>query len=166
VDRTSARLRLDHLAAVGRERGLPLTPQRRVIFEALCRREDHPTADDLYADVRARLPGVSKTTVYRTLDHLVDLGVAIRVHRLGWAARFDAHVEAHDHAVCVRCGAMRDLERRGTSHPAASADGPLAEGGYEVVGETTQVHVLCPACRKAPEAPGSPPSPRRNGAPR
>jgi Fur family peroxide stress response transcriptional regulator len=162
VDRTSARHRLDHLVSLGRERGLPLTPQRRVIFEALCRREDHPTADDLYDDVRTRLPGVSKTTVYRTLDRLVALGVAQRVHRLGWAARFDAHVEPHDHAVCVGCGAMRDLDPAGAPHPAAREGGPLAGDGYEVVGETTQVHVLCPACRAAPRS-SSPPN---TGVPR
>jgi Fur family peroxide stress response transcriptional regulator len=161
VDSHDADARLASLVALGRARGLPTTPQRRVIFEALCRRDDHPTADDLYEDVRARLPGVSRTTVYRTLDRLVDLGLAMRVHRLGWAARFDAHVDPHDHAVCVRCGTMRDLASAGRLHPAALAGGALREAGYEVVGETTQVHVLCPACRAAPEATAGPSSPRK-----
>jgi Fur family peroxide stress response transcriptional regulator len=178
VPSTSARaLAGDRLAAAAKAGGFPLTPQRRVIFEALASREDHPTAEDLYGAVRARLPGVSRTTVYRTLDRLVEVGLATRVLRLGWAARFDAHVEAHDHAVCVGCGAMRDLPLAARAHPAAAPGGALLAGGYEVVGETTQVHVRCPACRArgaaAAHEPADPsrspspsPSPNRSGASR
>ena len=40
----------------------------------------------------------------------MSLGLATRVHRVGLAARFDPNVERHDHAVCIHCGAMEDLE--------------------------------------------------------
>ena len=57
-----------------RERGLVVTPQRRVIFEVLEKREDHPCAEAVYEEVRKRLPDVSLATVYKTLKELVSMG--------------------------------------------------------------------------------------------
>ena len=62
----------------------PVTVQRRVILEAVLARVDHPTAEQMYADVKARLPGLSRTTVYRARrisdDHRVILKVANPSH--------------------------------------------------------------------------------------
>ena len=62
-----------------REQGLSLTSQRRVILEALLKRKDHPTADQVYELVRDRLPGLSRATVYRALETLVQAGAARKV---------------------------------------------------------------------------------------
>ena len=80
-----------------RAQGQPLTTQRRVILEALEDRTDHPTADQVYKRVHAQLPSVSKTTVYRTLDVFVELGVIRRVDHPGASARFDPRTEHHHH---------------------------------------------------------------------
>ena len=73
-------------------------------------RQDHPTADQVYNAVRGRLPGVSRTTVYRVLDTLVRMGVINRISHPGAAARFDAKVHQHHHLVCLQCGKIIDLE--------------------------------------------------------
>jgi Fe2+ or Zn2+ uptake regulation protein len=139
--------RLVELSRLCHEAGYPLTSQRRAVFEALLSRHDHPTAEDVFEQVRASLPEIHRATVYRTLDRLVELGVAARAHRVGHAARFDPNVDRHDHAVCVRCGAMEDVEpvdARATPLPHAAA---LAARGFEVIAHSVQVQVLCPACR-------------------
>jgi Fur family transcriptional regulator, stress-responsive regulator len=87
----------------------PVTVQRRAALKALIRRDDHPTADALYADVVAELPGVSKATVYRALDNLVELGLARRVHHEGSVARYDGNAERHHHLICARCGSISDV---------------------------------------------------------
>jgi Fe2+ or Zn2+ uptake regulation protein len=66
-----------------RENGFPLTIQRRVILECVLQRHDHPTADQIHEEVRARVPEISRTTVYRTLEALVQLGAIRRAHHLG-----------------------------------------------------------------------------------
>jgi Fur family peroxide stress response transcriptional regulator len=146
----TAASQLERLVSLCRERGFPLTAQRRVVFDALLARDDHPTAESLYDDVRRRLPEINRATVYRTLDRLVSLGLATRVHRVGLAARFDPNVERHDHAVCIHCGAMEDL----VPVPAAEvvrdpAGAALAGRGFEVLGRSVQVQVVCPACRSS-----------------
>ncbi len=96
--------------AACRAQGLPLTVQRRVILEALAARDDHPTADEIFAAIQERIPGVSRTTVYRVLETLVGVGVASKVCHPGATARFDAKTDRHHHLVCRECGKVRDLE--------------------------------------------------------
>ena len=92
-----------------RER-LPKTIQRRVILEAVLDREDHPTADQLFEDVRSRIPGVSRTTVYRALEALVQLGVVRRANHSDAVARFDGNTDHHHHLVCLGCDRVTDID--------------------------------------------------------
>jgi Fur family peroxide stress response transcriptional regulator len=101
---------LDNFEQICRRHGLPATIQRRIVFEALLRRDDHPTADQIFDDVKCRAAGISRTTVYRTLETLMRLGVARMVCSPGASARFDPNVEQHHHLVCLHCGKMTDLD--------------------------------------------------------
>jgi Fur family peroxide stress response transcriptional regulator len=83
--------------------------QRRTILEVLAERTDHPTADQVYAAVRRRMPDVSRTTVYRVLDTLVRLGLAVKTAHPGASVRFDPRTERHHHLVCTECERVIDL---------------------------------------------------------
>ncbi|MDZ7620600.1 MAG: transcriptional repressor, partial [Patescibacteria group bacterium] len=85
------------------------TMQRRAILDAVLRRGDHPTADAVYEAVQASIPQLSRTTVYRVLDTLVEMGLIRRVHQAG-VARFDGNVNHHHHLVCTTCGKIIDVE--------------------------------------------------------
>lgn len=93
-----------------RSRGIPLTVQRRVVLELLAQHGDHPSAEEIYREVAGRLPGISRTTVYRTLETLVRLGLARRVSHPGGTARFDPITRRHHHLVCIRCGRIFDWD--------------------------------------------------------
>lgn len=56
------------------------------------------------------MPNVSRMTVYRVLDLLVDLGIIAKVGHPGSAVRFDPNTERHHHLVCLRCNELFDLE--------------------------------------------------------
>jgi Fur family peroxide stress response transcriptional regulator len=101
---------LGALEAACRRRRRPLTIQRRAILEALAGRADHPTADQILEDVRRRLPEVSRTTVYRVLDTLVELGLAIKICSPGAGVRFDPKTDRHHHLVCLRCQRVTDVD--------------------------------------------------------
>ena len=87
-----------------------MTVQRRVILKELVQRADHPTADQIYESVKERLPGLSRTTVYRVLDTLVRVGAAQKVFHPDAVVRFDPIRERHHHLLCERCGELFDLE--------------------------------------------------------
>jgi Fe2+ or Zn2+ uptake regulation protein len=57
---TTSPTHADVLAVACRTSGLPVTVQRRAIFELLAGRTDHPTADQVWEAARQRLPGVSR----------------------------------------------------------------------------------------------------------
>lgn len=144
--------RLEELEAACRRRGLPLTVQRRVVLEALAERTDHPTADQLLVDVRSRLPGVSRTTVYRVLETLVRLGLAVKTCTPGSAVRFDPRTERHHHLVCLQCERVIDLH-------APSLDAlrlpTLKTVGFEISDYSVHFRGTCPECRRRQDAPAA-----------
>ena len=83
--------------------------QRQVILEELQKVTSHPTAVELHAMVRDRLPSVSLGTVYRNLDLLARLGQIEKHEYSSGEARFDANMAEHDHLRCIRCGRVDDL---------------------------------------------------------
>ena len=128
---------------------------------SLAASHDHPTAEQVFQRVRRRLPRVSLGTVYRNLDKLREQG-RLRVVRLaGGQAHYDAMIDAHDHFVCERCGAVVDLpaaRRRWTS-------GALRDAGYGVHWHTTALYGVCRGCAQRRAGRSRRPRPR-GGAPR
>ncbi|MQY13589.1 Peroxide-responsive repressor PerR [Streptomyces sp. RB5] len=127
-----------------RSRGWRLTAQRRVVAEVLDGDHVHYTADEVHARAVARLPEISRATVYNTLGEMVTLGEVIEVSTDGRAKRYDPNAHhAHQHLVCSGCGAIRDV------HPTGNplADLPDAERfGFTVSSADVTYRGLCPAC--------------------
>ena len=92
----------------------------------------------------ARLPGLSRTTVYRVLDTLVDQGFARKVQHTGAVVRFDAMTERHHHLVCERCGRLVDLDDASVpSLPLPDVRGT----GFRVRDYSISFTGLCKNCR-------------------
>lgn len=140
---SSSRDRLADLEKRCRAFGLSLTVQRRAILQSLASRSDHPTPDDVWSDVVARVPGVSRATVYRALDTLAQAGLILRASHPGSSARYDACVTRHHHLVCEKCGAMHDL-----TDPRLDAIEPprLAGTGFRVKDYSVHFRGLCARC--------------------
>ncbi|GAB2821892.1 Fur family transcriptional regulator [Streptomyces sp. NPDC054796] len=130
-----------------RGRGWRLTAQRRVVAEVLDGEHVHLTADDVLARAEARLPEISRATVYNTLGELVLLGEVIEVATDGRAKRYDPNAHRpHQHLVCSGCGLIRDV------HPDGDplADLPDSERfGFTVSAVEMTYRGLCPDCARA-----------------
>jgi Fur family peroxide stress response transcriptional regulator len=126
--------------------GLKMTAQRLAIVRLFAADDTHPTAQDLYERLRPEFPSMSFATVYNTLDALVSAGLGGTL-RLGGAARFDPNVAAHHHAVCDRCGAVRDVPA-GTLVPTAKAVERLRKeaNGFSVRAIEQVYRGLCAKC--------------------
>ena len=98
---------MHHAKATLRESGYRLTPQRTAIWETLRAAGRHMTADEIAAAVRATLPEVNVSTVYRTLELLVDLDLVTETSLGTSRSYFEVSPEPrHHHFVCERCGAV------------------------------------------------------------
>src|SRR5581483_4396059 len=100
---------VDELIAGLRAAGLKLTPQRLAIVREIAADPTHPTAQELFERLRPALPTMSFATVYNTLDALSAAGVCASISFSPGAARFDPNMGEHHHAVCDRCGLVRDV---------------------------------------------------------
>lgn len=102
---------VEQLCEVLRERGLKVTPQRRVIFEALCDSLDHPSADDIYHAVKGAMPDMSLATVYHTINELVAMGELVELDLGEGKSRYDPLTSHHHHLVCLGCRKVEDIAR-------------------------------------------------------
>jgi len=72
--------------------------------------KDHLTADEIIKHVQAKMPGVNKSTVYRTLSLLEQYGC---VFKSELDEEFIYHHEEeghHHHLVCSHCGKTIDCD--------------------------------------------------------
>lgn len=81
------------------DRNIRCTRQRVEVYRALAATRCHPTAEELHRLVQAESPGTSLATVYNTLEALCDAGLARRLPSPSGAARYDADLSEHVHAV-------------------------------------------------------------------
>jgi Fur family peroxide stress response transcriptional regulator len=137
--------KLADMEALCRAKGMPLTVQRRVILEELAGRSDHPTADQIFDSVGTRMPGISRTTVYRVLDALVGLEVVQKINNPDARSRFDADTSRHHHVRCSVCGTVADVrDERLNQLPLPDP----APGGFQFLDYSINFTGTCTDCRK------------------
>ena len=87
-----------------RTAGLRLTTPRRAVIDVLERRRQHLSAEDVYSALRERGVRVDRSSVYRTLDLLSQLGLVRQVAPSERHAHFELDHEEEVHLTCAQCG--------------------------------------------------------------
>jgi len=119
-----------------------VTRQRTIILEELRKVVSHPTADEIYAMVRQRLPRISLGTVYRNLDLLAEQGEILKIESTGNSKRFDGATRLHHHVRCQKCGRMADI-----MHAVPIPDTRhIMLPGFTITGARLEFDGLCDAC--------------------
>jgi Fur family peroxide stress response transcriptional regulator len=139
------KLRLHQFEKAHRMSGLPVTMQRRAVFETVLDRDDHPSADQVYETVHAQLPQIARMTVYRILGTFVWLGLVSKTCHPGSTARFDAKIRQHHHLVCLDCGAIIDLEEDRLNKIAWP---DVRRLGFKIADYCIHFRGRCAACRQ------------------
>ncbi|MCA9952068.1 MAG: transcriptional repressor [Anaerolineales bacterium] len=93
-----------------RARRFRITPQREMVVEALFSSEQHKTAEDVFALVQMRTTAVNIATIYRTLDMLVEQGIASRTDLGGQMIYTPREHGPHIHLVCHHCSVIVDAD--------------------------------------------------------
>ena len=126
-----------------RENDLKITPQRRAVLQTLLNNSTHPSAQDIWDEIRMRNPKIAFATVYNTLNILSDLGELKALNVGKNCCLFDPRTDPHRHFCCQKCGNVIDIETDETC-------------GYELEGHlvcSSQViyHGECFGCRHSRE---------------
>jgi len=97
-------------------RGIRLTHQRRVLLQVMETARRHLDAGGLLRRARRMHPGITRVTVYRTLDLLKRHGLIDELdllHLRGDRHFYESHgPRDHIHVACLRCGRVREFESR------------------------------------------------------
>ena len=83
---------------------LKLTPQRRLIVDIIHDADTHISAEEIIRVVQSRMPGVNKSTIYRTLDILEGAGCVYKSESPDGSIYHHAERGHHHHLVCRKCG--------------------------------------------------------------
>ncbi len=97
------------IPAMLRGRGIPPTAQRLAVAEYVLTTEDHPSADEVLVRAKARLPMLSRATVYNTLHLLVDKGLLRELTFSGGRIVYDCNVSPHHHFIDEQTGIVHDI---------------------------------------------------------
>ena len=93
-----------------RNKGLRLTPQRRMIVDIIHHNPEHLMAEDIINHVQKHMPGVNKSTIYRTLDLLEQAGCVYKSSSGNGHIYHHAEEGHHHHLICEKCGCTMDCE--------------------------------------------------------
>jgi len=88
-----------------RPAGSKRSTKREQILGTFLEQEGHLSADDLFGVVRSKHPGIGRATVYRTLQWMVDRGLARKVDFGEGRSRFEPTYRhpRHFHLICEKC---------------------------------------------------------------
>jgi len=134
----------DDLADTLRSLSLRVTPQRLAVLAALHASDQHLSAEEVYENVRHKMPSVSLATVYNALGELRRVG-QVRALPVSGKVRYDLAARgSHHHLVCESCQRVVDLESGDLPEPAL----PEAQAqGFEILTVEVIFRSICPDCR-------------------
>ena len=117
------------------------TKQRTAVAAALALSPEFISAQGLHANLGDDAPALA--TVYRTLQALVDSGLADTVTRRGEQLYRACSTGHHHHLVCVSCGATTEIAGDEVEQ---WAERTAAANGYRVLTHTADIHGVCGPC--------------------
>ena len=122
------------------------TIQRSLVLAAVNRLHCHATADEIYDAIVKEHPSISRGTVYRNLNRLVETGQIRRVEIPGEADRYDHICKEHYHVQCVVCRRIFDVEMERMPAPETHIKDAH---GFSFVGHDLIFKGICPDCQKS-----------------
>ena len=137
-------------------RGHRLTMPRKAILEVLSKSDDHLSAEDIYIDVHGLHPAIGLTTVYRTLDLLVQMGIVFKFDFGDGRARYElmdhfSNKAHHHHLICSNCKTIIDYDDfvdEELDLINKTEDALSKRHNFNIVGHTMQFYGLCEKCKK------------------
>lgn len=128
-----------------RSKKLKLTGERMEILGTIFQKNVHFDAEELHADLKQKGRDISRATVYRTLDLLVQCGL-VRKSSLGSThANYEAshENEHHDHLICLNCNKVIEFYRPDLE---TLQEGICRDKQFKPLHHSLQIFGLCVDC--------------------
>ena len=126
--------------------GLRYTAQRKIVWDEICKTDDHRDAEDIYFKIKTNGQKVSRATVYRTIDVLVKNNLVRKLELGDGRNRYENKLDSchHDHIVCIQCGRIDEFMDENIE----KLQDEIAEKyQFKIVRHIHQLFGLCRDCR-------------------
>ena len=90
-------------------KGVRPTQQRIAVYQYLLTHPTHPSADTIYQALSKRFPVFSRTTIYNSLNSLLEAGLIRTVSIRSNELLYDANTTDHGHFLCSGCDKLFDF---------------------------------------------------------
>jgi Fe2+ or Zn2+ uptake regulation protein len=128
-----------------RQKGYRLTPQRMVILHVLHDSGEHLAPTQIYERAVKMMPGMTETTVYRTLEFLTENNLVMPAHMGNGHLVYQILGHAHHHLICRDCGQTIEIEHALLEQLYRELE---ATSGYRLVNNHMTFFGQCPECQK------------------
>jgi Fur family transcriptional regulator, iron response regulator len=92
-----------------RQHGIQPSAQRLAVADYVLHTGTHPSADQVFAQVRSRVPMISRATVYNTLNLFVRKKLLRQLVLAEGKVVFDPHIAPHHHFIDEGTGEIQDI---------------------------------------------------------
>jgi Fe2+ or Zn2+ uptake regulation protein len=127
-----------------KKNNLKLTRQRLAIVEVLSSDRSHPSARTIFHKVRQKVPSVSLSTVYYTLNLFKKDGSIKELEFYDMENRYESNVTDHLDLVCLGCGKIVDYVEQAPI-PIEQVE---RKTGFKVDRIRFEYYGYCKQCRK------------------
>ena len=136
--------------------GYRMTVPRQAILDVLSKTIEHLSAEDVYISVHKVYPNVGLTTVYRTLELLVHMGLVFKFDFGDGRARYELSKgpkgeRHHHHLVCTNCGRVidyTDFIDEEIELLNQTEKGLLKKYNFKITNHLIQFYGLCDKCKQ------------------
>lgn len=125
--------------------------QRELILRMLQERDDHPTVEMLYTDLKKEMPEIGIATVYRNLSDLCEEGMIRKIKTQNDGPdRFDGNIKPHIHFECLACHHIYDIfpEEKEYEKLNDNLKKTAKTIGADAVATNMKVYGVCKSCKK------------------
>ena len=136
--------------------GYKMTSGREITIDVLTATNEHLSAEDIYLKVHSVNTSIGLTSVYRTLELLVNMGIVSKFDFGDGRARYEMAegpkgAKHHHHLVCTGCGRIVDYSDFLSEDKAffKSVEGTLSKKyAFRITNHLVQFYGLCNICQK------------------
>ena len=131
-----------------KEKDLKLTAQRDLILETFLNYRGHVSAEELYQKAREKQSHVGFATVYRTLKHLTQCGLARELDFGDGRVKYEPELDRqhHDHMICTKCGTYIEFLNPQIEELQEQVS---RRHGFKITSHRMQLYGLCQKCQKS-----------------
>lgn len=133
------------LAQQLKKAGHKLTPARLAVIEVLETHPEHLSHNQILNEGKKIYAKLSRATVYRTMELLVDLKLVRPLYLTDPTQRFVSAFGGHHHLICTNCESVIEFDHCTAEHLAQE----LAEQyNFQIRNHLLEFQGLCQACRQ------------------